>query len=174
MKIFFLVLSALFISFWATGFRINVTPSLPLGLYRLSDILAVGGSTIFCLESPEFIHLAKERGYVGFGLCPGGIRPLGKEIYGLTGDVVGLTNGLITVNGRILAGSGKKDKDRKGRAMPVSQLQPGVIPKGYALMLSLHHCGSFDSRYFGLVRLAEQRPVVPVLTWNEEDHHDRK
>jgi len=151
---------------WLSGFRVNVTPSLPLGIYRLADAPARKSPAFFCLESNEYIRLAEERGYAGSGFCPGGLRPLGKEVYGLPGDAVGFDHGLITVNGQALPGSTAKDKDRQGRAMPASLLRPGLIPKGKALMLSLHHSGSFDSRYFGLVPLAALRPMEPVITWN--------
>ena len=152
---------------WFSGFRVNVTPSLPLGIYRLAESPAKPGvPAFFCLDSPDFIRLAEERGYAGAGFCPGGLRPLGKEVYGLPGDRIGFDQGLITVNSQALPGSLAKDKDRQGRAMPASLLRPGIIPKGKALMLSLHHKGSFDSRYFGLVPLAALRPMEPVITWN--------
>jgi len=165
-KVFFLVSAVLFVAFWVAGFRINVTPSLPLGIYRLAGPPTVGGPAFFCLESDEYIRLAEERGYAGAGFCPGGLRPLGKEVYGLPGDRIGFDHGLIVVNGQTLPGSTAKDKDRQGRAMPASLLRPGIIPRGKALMLSLHHSGSFDSRYFGLVPLAALRPMEPVITWN--------
>ncbi len=42
---------------------------------------------------------------------------------------------------------------------------PARIAPGRVLVLSQHHSGSFDSRYFGLVPLAALRPVEPVLTF---------
>ena len=58
---------------WLAGFRVNVTASLPLGLYRLTNEVPQRGSiAFFCLESPEFRRLAREREYVGPGGCPGG------------------------------------------------------------------------------------------------------
>ena len=55
---------------WFAGFRLNVTASLPLGLYRLTNEVPQKGSiAFFCLESPEFRSLAKERDYVGSGFC---------------------------------------------------------------------------------------------------------
>lgn len=149
------------------GFRFNPTPSLPKGLYRLTNMpLRIGTPAFFCLESSEYTRLAADRGYAGFGSCPGGLRPLGKEIYGLPGDRIDMDHGQIRVNGRLLPGSMAKDRDRQGRAMPASRLRPGVIPQGKALMLSLHHPGSFDSRYYGLVSLANLRPMEPVFTWH--------
>lgn len=145
-----------------------MTPSLPLGVYRTIHTRPHRGSiAFFCLESAPFISVSQDRGYLGWGTCPGGLRPLGKVVYGLPGDVVTITpDGRISVNGHVLAGSQARNKDRQGRPMPVSLLHAGIIPPGRALMLSLHHPGSFDSRYYGLVSLADLRPVIPVFTWN--------
>jgi conjugative transfer signal peptidase TraF len=160
------LLLALVAMAYLAGFRLNVTPSLPKGLYRLTTApIRIGTPVFFCLESPDFIRLAAERGYAGSGACPGALRPLGKEVYGLPGDRIDFNQGQIKVNGRILVGSAAKSEDRQGRTMPASRLQPGLIPAGYALVLSLHHSGSFDSRYFGLVSLAALRPVKPVSTY---------
>jgi conjugative transfer signal peptidase TraF len=150
------------------GFRVNLTASLPLGLYRITDeVPSRGDMAFFCLES-EFRGLATERGYVGPGTCPGGLRALGKTIAGLPGDLVGIeTDGSISINDQILPGSAAKVCDSRGRAMPRSQLRPGIIPPGQALMLSLHHPGSFDGRYFGLVRLADLHLIRPVFTIKE-------
>ena len=88
---------------WLAGFRVNVTASLPLGLYRLTNEVPRRGSiAFFCLESPEFRRLAREREYVGPGGCPGGIRALGKEVYGLPGDTVGIeADGSISINNQV-------------------------------------------------------------------------
>lgn len=162
-----ITISSAIVFLWIIGFRLNPTLSLPLGLYRLTDApIRIGMPAFFCLELDEYINLAADRGYAGFGSCPGGLRPLGKEIYGLPGDRIDIDHGQIRINGRLLPGSAVKDRDRQGRAMPVPWLRPGVIPEGKALMLSLHHAGSFDSRYFGLVSLAALRLVEPVFTWN--------
>jgi len=67
------------------GYRLNTTPSLPLGVWRQAGGIERGGFALFCLEDAEFIKLAKERGYLGEGECPGGIKPLGKEIFDLAG-----------------------------------------------------------------------------------------
>lgn len=161
-----MILSVLFAA-RISGFVINTTTSLPVGLYRLVDEpLRRGGLATFCLEDKPFIQLARERGYLGNGSCPGGIQPLGKEIFGLPGDVVSLRDGLIAVNGAIMPLSGAKSTDSQGRRMPApAKFGNGTIPEGYGLMLSPRHAGGFDSRYFGLVRLSRLHPVKPVFTW---------
>ena len=160
-----IVLLALGMS-WAAGYRLNVTRSLPVGLYRMTGgPVQRGELAAFCLEDAESISLAQERGYLAAGSCPSGLRPLLKVVFGLAGDVVGIEKGLIAVNGHSLAGTAVVSRDSKGRPAPSSRLVPGVIAPGKVLVLSPHHSGSFDSRYFGLVPLAALRPVEPVLTF---------
>lgn len=150
------------------GYRLNVTASLPLGLYRVTaHSIERGGFAFFCLDSEVFINLAKERGYLSSGRCPGEIKPLGKAIAGLPGDVVNLVDGLIRVNGQVVPQTKMREQDSKGRVMPESFLKPGRIQEGYALMLSPYHADGFDSRYFGLVKLTALTPVEPVLTWEK-------
>lgn len=160
------VLSAGLLVAFLAGFRLNTTSSMPFGVYRQVPVsqLERGMIATFCLEDAEFMRLAKERGYLGWGFCDG-IKPLGKEIFGLPGDEISLQNELISVNGNPIPLTETKKIDSHGRTMPASKLTPGVIPEGYALMLSPHHSGGFDSRYFGLVRIANLHPIRPVFTW---------
>ena len=160
-----IVLLAL-VACWAAGYRLNLTRSLPVGLYRITGgPVQRGRLASFCLEDAESISLAQERGYLAAGSCASGLRPLLKVVSGLAGDIVGLEQGLIAVNGQPLAGTAIVSRDSKGRPAPSSRLVPGVIAPGKVLVLSPHHSGSFDSRYFGLVPLAALRPVEPVLTF---------
>ena len=167
--VIFPLLSALFLALARLcGFQINTTSSLPLGLYRETNDIERGGFAMFCLEDEGFIKLAKERGYLGAGPCPGGVKPLGKEVFGLTGDEISFPGGVggqIAVNGRIIPRSAVKREDSRRRRMPAQGLTAGIIPPGFALMLSPHHAGGFDSRYFGLVRVSALKPVQPVFTW---------
>ncbi|MGD9950249.1 MAG: conjugative transfer signal peptidase TraF [Desulfobulbus sp.] len=151
---------------WQLGFRVNLTPSLPMGLYRLTGgPLHRGQIVAFCLDDPEFVQLARERGYLTAGSCPSGLRPLLKVINGLPGDSVQQCGDMIMVNDHVLEHTKILGRDSQGRTMPSSNLLPGIIPAGKALLLSQHHDGSFDSRYFGLVPIVSLRPVEPVITF---------
>lgn len=161
-----LIVLVVFVGCWALGYRLNLTRSLPVGLYRMTGgPVQHGQLAAFCLEDAEFISLARDRGYLAAGSCASGLRPLLKVVSGLAGDTVELHQGLIAVNGHPLAGTAVVSRDSKGRPPPSSRLVPGVIAPGKALVLSSQHSGSFDSRYFGLVPLAALRPVEPVLTF---------
>ena len=150
---------------YACGIRVNTTPSLPLGLYRLTGKPPLRGDTVvFCLEAESFIRLSQERGYLGHGECPGGLLPLGKQVYALPGDVIGIEGGLISVNGAVLSGSQAKSHDSLGRVLPAPLLRPGAVPPGKVLALALRRPGSFDGRYFGLVSLDGLQAVRPICT----------
>lgn len=135
-----------------SGLRINPTPSLPKGVYRIApgQDLARGNFVSFCLQG-EFADLADERGYLQAGSCPNGLRPLLKRLAGLPGDCIEADSLAV------------RSVDSQGRPIP-SVLQSGVIPSGMALVLADHE-GSFDSRYFGLVPLDSLQRVEPVFVF---------
>lgn len=151
------------------GLRFNPTPSLPKGIYRIAPGAPERGDLVaFCLESPVWTSLARERGYLGSGSCPSGLRPLLKRLVGLPGDAVTVTPDGIQI--KSAAGSvgvwsaPGRSEDSMGRPLPESSLRVGVIPDGLALALA-GHPGSFDGRFFGLVPLAGMTRVVPVCTF---------
>lgn len=137
----------------ASGLRVNPTPSLPKGVYRVTpdQDLAKGDLVSFCLKG-DFADLAKERGYLQAGFCENGLRPLLKRLASLPGDYIQAGSLVI------------RTVDSQGRPMP-SLLHSGVIPSGMALVLADHE-GSFDSRYFGLVPLESLQRVEPVFVFN--------
>ena len=166
--IFPLTVIAAMLSVAVLGYRLNMTASLPLGVYRQVGVIRRGSFALFCLDDEAFIRLAKERGYLGEGRCPGGVKQLGKKIFALTGDEISFSGGpggQIAVNGQFIPASLAKKQDSHGRAMLATRLAAGRIPPGLALMLSPHHAGGFDSRYFGLVKLSALKPVQPVFIW---------
>jgi conjugative transfer signal peptidase TraF len=143
-------LALAFLLFWCAGLRVNLTPSLPKGIYALCPgTPGKGDFAVLCLEG-EFAELARERGYLQAGSCPSGLRPLLKMVAGLPGDAI---------PGNLFI----RHADSLGRAMP-SALPEGVIPSGMALVLA-DHSGSFDGRYFGLVPLESLRRAKAVWIW---------
>ena len=139
---------------WCAGLRLQVTDSMPRGLYQLHEggPLQIGDMVSFCLPPGEFAALALDRGYLqASNLCPSGVRPLVKRVAGLPGDTVD------TASLPILPA------DSFNRPL-ASALSDGVIPDGFGLVLAPHG-GSFDSRYFGLVPLSILRRVTPVYIY---------
>ena len=149
---------------WDLGLRINPTPSLPRGLYRIvPDVLPLKGDLVtFCLEGEKAAY-ALEREYLGAGSCPSGAQPLLKRLVGLPGEKVDL-------GGRVAL-----KVDSQGREVKASaDLEGGIIPSDMAVVLA-DHPGSFDSRYFGFVPFKSLQKVESILIFyskveGEESH----
>ena len=163
------VLIILLLAAWLIGFRINITSSMPVGLYLIFPESARRDDLVtFCLppENP-YSGLAVERAYLQHGSCPSGRQPLLKKLIGLPGDLVNVTEAGIVLNGTLLPETKRPALDSQGRPLPPSLLTSGPIPEGLALLLSNEHAGGFDSRHFGLVPLSSLRRVKPILLFGD-------
>lgn len=130
------------------GLRLNLTPSYPLGIWRIQPIdrePGVGDLVFICPpETPAFV-MGVERGYLPAGLCPSGTAPLIKTVVAVAGQVVGI-EGTIVIDGVVLPNSGVRSTDAEGR--PLSAFAGGQVPPG-SVFLHSDFGGSYDSRYFG-------------------------
>jgi conjugative transfer signal peptidase TraF len=136
------------------GLVVNVSPSLPLGLYRrVAGPPARGALVLVCL-SEAMGRLARARGYVGAGPCPGGAGRLGKPVAAVAGDTVDVEPAGVTINGHPITGSAPRAHDHEGRALPTVAPGRWVVPAGMVFLLSTHHALSFDSRYYGAIPAA--------------------
>lgn len=130
------------------GYRINMTPSAPLGLWRIRLIdrpVAVGDLVFICPPDTPEIRIARQRSYLRAGLCAGGLAPLIKTVIATDGQRVEVGQD-IRVDGVVIAHSTIAKADAKGR--PLSAHPGGVVRDGFVLL----HSGfqtSYDSRYFG-------------------------
>ncbi|MGV1793637.1 conjugative transfer signal peptidase TraF [Rhizobium sp. A37_96] len=135
---------------WFAGLRINLTPSEPLGLWRIVGInrpVARDDLVFVCPPATPGFAAAFERGYLRRGLCPGGFAPLIKTVAALAGQRVE-TGVNVVIDGAPLAHSSIRASDGAGRA-----LQPyagGIVPPGFVFLFSPYET-SYDSRYFGPV-----------------------
>jgi conjugative transfer signal peptidase TraF len=132
----------------SVGFRVNVTPSEPIGLWRImpQDRPIRNGDLIFiCPPETAGMREARARGYLRHGLCLGGIAPLIKTVAATSGQVVEIDND-VQIDGRPLPHSQVVGRDGQGREMV--PYKGGVIPPG-SVYLHSDFPGSFDSRYFG-------------------------
>jgi conjugative transfer signal peptidase TraF len=133
---------------YLAGLRVNLTPSYPLGLWRVEPLgrhVAVGDRIFICPPPTPAFALARARGYLRHGLCPGWFSPLIKTVVALAGQHV-IIDGSITIDGVQLAHSFVRPLDGEGRALaPASS---GEVPTGQLFLFS-EFAGSYDSRYFG-------------------------
>lgn len=164
------VLLILFLAAWLFGFRVNITSSMPVGFYLLDSEPAQRSELVaFCLPPDNpFSDLARERTYLHSGVCPSGRQPLLKKLAGVPGDLVEINESGIVLNGQLMTRTKRPSHDSRGRSLPESLLNNGVIPDGLALVLSQKQDGSFDGRHFGLVPLSSLQRVKPILTFGDE------
>ena len=149
------------------GLRLNTTGSIPLGLYRMSnDPIVNGASVLWCPpERPEF-DLAKERGYIGPGFCPGGYGNMMKKVVASHHDVVTVTDTGVMINGTLIPASQPMEVDSMGRPLPRFRVTDHVLASSEFLLMSDTNSRSFDARYFGPVQRAHiQSRIHPVWTW---------
>lgn len=162
-------LGSLVAAAWLSGFRINTTPSMPLGIYRVVDGPPQRGDIVALCPPAFWGGLGKSRGYTGDGLCPDGSRQLLKFLVGIEGDNICVGPEGITVNGTPQPYSARQTQDRHGRSI-ASLLESGVIPPEQVLVLA-PVSWSFDGRYFGFVPAASLLKIQPILTFNSQEQH---
>ncbi len=151
---------------YALGIRLNTTPSIPVGVYRLTDDPIVNGSYVyFCPPPAPVFELAKERGYISAGLCPGGYGHLMKKTLAVKGDVVAIGTNGVHVNGLLLPLSIPVLADGAGRPLPKFETSK-VLGNDEFLPMADNNGSSFDGRYFGTINRTQIEGVIrPVLTW---------
>lgn len=145
------------------GYRGNLTPSEPLGLWqivRLDRPVASGDLVFVCPPVTPQFEEARRRGYLRFGLCPHWIAPLIKTVAALPGQHVDISD-RVMIDGRPLGSSRVRTKDGEGRA--IEPFAGGIVPSGHLFLYS-SFASSYDSRYFGPVPdsglLGLARPVL--------------
>ncbi|MGN6773668.1 conjugative transfer signal peptidase TraF [Rhizobium sp.] len=130
------------------GYRINLTPSEPLGLWRiaaLDRVVSAGDLVFICPPQTPVIREARERGYLRSGTCPGGVAPLIKTVIAVPGQHVDIGAG-VAIDGRPIAFSDLAQHDGKGR--PMVPYSGGAVP-AQSVFLHSPFRSSYDSRYFG-------------------------
>jgi len=135
---------------WSGGYRINLTPSEPLGLWRIVKLerAAVVGDLVFvCPPQTAAMREARSRGYLRTGLCPGSLAPLIKTVVAIAGQRIDV-GANVRVDGGEIPRSTLANQDGKGR--PMGRFVGGVVPAD-SIFLHSPFAGSYDSRYFGPV-----------------------
>jgi conjugative transfer signal peptidase TraF len=151
---------------YAAGVRVNTTPSIPLGVYQLSnEPLVTGSFVLFCPPPVAVFTLAKARGYVGAGFCPGGYGHLMKRLVAAKNDRVTINAEGVAVNGQRLPLSKPIKLDGGNRPLP-HYAKSWVLDSDEVLVMADSNSGSFDGRYFGPIQRAQIVGVIrPVFTW---------
>lgn len=151
---------------WIAGYRLNLTPSEPFGLWRIEPLMrrvAVGDVVFYCPPASTEFAVALERGYLRRGLCPGGVAPLIKTVVALPGQHVEVGSDVL-IDRLPLPNSAVRASDGLGR--PLSHFSGGIVLSGH-MFLHSDFASSYDSRYFGPVPEAGLLGLArPVLTFD--------
>ncbi|SOC24711.1 conjugative transfer signal peptidase TraF [Thalassospira xiamenensis] len=120
----------------------NVSPSAPLGLYRMISGVPQKGDFVLVRPPKPISQLASSRLYI-----PANV-PFVKRIAAITGDHVCAHHRVILINGHAVVG--QLERDSSGRKMPLWQ-GCRLLQEGEYFLLMPEAPASFDSRYFGPV-----------------------
>ena len=149
---------------YATGMRVNLSGSIPPGLYRIERGPIVSGAIVLACLPPTPSKFARDRGYVPSGACDDGRAPVGKTVGAVAGDTVDVTERGVAVNGRLLPNTAALSKDTEGRWLPVMRILRHVVPPSEVWLLSTYSAHSFDSRYYGGIQasriVARVQPLI--------------
>ena len=86
--------------FWGLHLRVNLSPSMPIGIYRQLNIHSLQrGMTVSVCLPKRVAQTGLRRGFIGRGHCPGGVEPVVKKLIAIPGDHLVVTHQGITVNG---------------------------------------------------------------------------
>lgn len=150
---------------FAGGFRVNTTPSEPLGIWRVAALhrpVQVGDVVFICPPVTAAITEGFDRGYLRSGLCPGGFGPLIKTVAAVAGQHIEIGTEVM-IDGRPIDRSRLVGRDGQGRIL--RHYRGGTVPVGKVFLQS-PFVGSWDSRYFGPVPVSGILGLAhPVLTY---------
>jgi conjugative transfer signal peptidase TraF len=138
--------------------RINTSPSVPCGVYRLTHgTPRIGDIISFTPPESAVFKMALKRGYF-FG-------QIMKRVAATSGDRVAVQESGVSVNGTLWPNSAPQTNDPKGRSLPVLRFSETLNSEMLLLMSDADRLG-FDARYFGLISRHNISGVaVPVFTW---------
>lgn len=146
------------------GVRLNISASVPIGFY-LSTSRQEAQFVEFCPPAP-LGSLSVDRGYRRRSArCPDGGEPLLKPIIAHADDIVEVSSDGIRVNGRLIPKTEALHQDSEYR--PLSPWPAGLyrVAPREVWVASSYSFRSFDSRYFGPIRLNDIKSrLTPLWT----------
>ncbi len=150
------------------GLRINLSPSIPIGLYRRVHEPILRGALVEACLPKSIATLARKRGYLRGGSCPDGTEPVAKTVAALPGDTVELTDQALIVNGLELPRTATLSTDREGRELQRFARGVHAVGANEVWLLGTSDPRSWDSRYYGPIPLENIRSAVrPLVTLQE-------
>ncbi|MBX9837473.1 MAG: signal peptidase I [Silvanigrellaceae bacterium] len=159
LTIIFIITFYFFVYEFGISFGINVTESMPRGIYIMynySFIIKNGDIITFCPDE-KFYDLYYSRGYLSKiknGKCYGKYSEFIKKVIGTSGDKIEINLNELIVNGTIIKNSNLYDYDRDGRKL--YHLKNGFskfLLDDEVFVFSNGVKYSLDSRYIGIIKL---------------------
>lgn len=152
---------------FASGLRVNLTPSMPIGIYRLEHLPPGGverGDIVAVCAPTDAARLGRRRGYLSDGPCPSHTELLLKAVAGVAGDGVTVMRG-VDVDGCLLPDSVPVAFDRAGRRLESWPAGSYRLGRGQVWLYADNH-RSWDSRYWGPADTADIRArALPLLVF---------
>lgn len=160
-SIFLLSILSIAILLVAMGFRVNMTDSIPIGIYRMTGIKNLKNAfVIFCPEDKPVFQQARNRGYIDSGLCHGGYGYLMKKIVAVKGDKISVTDKGIFVNHQLIPFSKPISTDGMNRPLPQWRARDYQLKEDEILTMTSQSEWSFDSRYYGPVHTGQIKGMI--------------
>ncbi len=142
------------------GFRINMTPSLPKGIYQLikTDPKKYKKGDLVIFDLPKD---AKKRGRAQNGW---GFRPFLKNVMGVPGDIIEIKKETVHINGIALKNGKILKQDRRGREL--KSCGDITLSGNQFFVMALYNPKSYDSRYFGPIdKNMIKGKAEAIFTW---------
>ena len=148
----------------AAGYRINLSPSEPRGLWRVLPVRALAGSLVRG-DAVGFCAPVRPYPFLEPGSCRNGLMPFLKQIVGIPGDRIAETDRGVTINGQRLPHSRPRARSiRNGVRLPQWRGRITLGPGQYWTYGANDPRLSFDSRYWGPLGRARIRFMAePIL-----------
>jgi conjugative transfer signal peptidase TraF len=155
----YVCLAALTFRAYHVGYRLNISPSVPMGIWKVGPEKEDYEKNDYVLVSPSGhpgYRLAAERRYLIDSM------PMLKRVVATEGDAVSydIREKAVTVNGDYIFMTEILSMDTQGRPLPSASF-PTRLRTGEA-WLSSENIRGYDSRYFGPVSQDILRGVIPI------------
>jgi len=142
--------------------KLNLTASMPIGLYALHPAAAIYRGAIVIACPPMAAqrigvangYLAPARGSLPQSNCAAGSAPLLKYAIALAGDEIEINAHGLSLNGRLLDSQTLARVDQSGRALAAMRSGRYRLHKDEVWLYSPARY-SWDSRYFGPAKLRD-------------------
>jgi conjugative transfer signal peptidase TraF len=144
---------------------LNVSRSAPRRICRIVADTPTRGMLVVACVPPGGAAFGLARGDLGAGGCPASAQPVLKRVGAVAADVIALGRDLVTVNGVRTLAEPIETVDSAAWGLPHVEVGSDRVGDADVWLFGHSSCHSWDSRYFGPVRLTVVRGVVrPVLT----------